>query len=142
MTYSKQGLALTESFEGCKLTAYQDVRGRWTIGFGHATADVVAGMTCTLEQAQEWLESDIDWAAKVVTSLVHVSLTQSEFDAITDLVFNIGAGNFAKSTMLTDLNRGNFAMAALEFERWAFADGVKVAGLLRRRYAEKAEFQS
>jgi lysozyme len=144
-TYSKTGLHLTESFEGCKLTAYQDIRkglGVWTIGYGH-TAGVRPGMTCTLAQAEAWLAEDVAWAALAVNRLVHVPLSQAEFDALTDFTFNVGCGNFAHSTLLRLLNRDDrdhIQAAAAEFDRWDKDGGKVVAGLLRRRKAEETEF--
>ena len=142
MIYSKQGLALTESFESCQLTAYADpVRnGIPTIGYGHTGPDVHLGMTCTLQQAQDWLEADIHWAANVVSNTVHVSLTQGEFDALVDLCFNIGAHAFATSTLVALLNASDFNGAALEIDKWDHANGKVIAGLLRRREAETAMF--
>jgi lysozyme len=140
MSYSKTGLALTEGFEGCKLTAYQDIKGVPTAGYGHTGPDVVLGWTYTQAQADLWLQDDISWASKVVNTLVHISLTQPEFDALTDLVFNIGSGNFAKSTVLHLLNANCIVAAAQQFDQWDRSAGVVVAGLLRRRAAETAEF--
>ena len=139
MEYSQTGLHLTEQFEGCKLTAYPDSIGRPTIGYGH-TAGVVLGSTCTLEQAEVWLEQDIQWAASEVNKLVHVALTQGEFDACVDFTFNCGCGNFDHSTLLKLINAGDMEHAANEFEKWDRAGGNIVAGLLRRRLAEKQEF--
>ena len=141
MTYSQTGLALTEQFEGCKLAAYQDSKGVWTIGYGH-TSGVQQGDTCTLQQAQGWLQQDIQWAARVVNTLVKVPLNQSEFDALTDFVFNVGSGNFQHSQLLVLVNQGNFTAAANEFDKWDHAGGVIIAGLLRRRVAETNEFNS
>lgn len=139
MTYSKDGLHLTEQFEGCKLEAYQDSRGIWTIGYGH-TAGVHAGATCTQQQAEQWLAEDIAWAASEVNKLVHVLLTQAEFDALVDFVFNCGAGNFDHSTLLALVNKGDMKDAANEFEKWDRSGGKVVAGLLRRRDAERVMF--
>jgi lysozyme len=141
MEYSKNGLALTESFEGCKLTAYQDVRGVWTIGYGHTGTEVCAGLVWTQAQAEAALLADIQNAVNRVNSLVHVALTQPEFDALVDFTFNVGAGAFASSTMLKLLNAGNYQGAAAQFDRWDMAGGQVVAGLLRRRQAETQEFQ-
>jgi GH24 family phage-related lysozyme (muramidase) len=69
-------------------------------GFALTDTDVHLGLTITQEQAEELLANDIHWAANVVSNLVHISLTQGEFDSLTDFVFNVGAGNFANSTML------------------------------------------
>jgi lysozyme len=140
MTYSKSGLSLTESFEGLRLTAYQDSVGKWTIGYGH-TLGVTEGMTCSQAQAEEWLENDINWAVFVVNNIVKVPLSQGEFDGLVDFCFNCGAGNFKSSTLLKLVNAGDMEDAAKEFEKWDHAGGVVVAGLLRRRVAEEQEFQ-
>jgi lysozyme len=141
MKYSKTGLQLTEQFEGCLLTAYQDQVGRWTIGYGH-TAGVVPGQTCTPEEAEAMLAADTAWAVAIVNHMVRVPLTQGEFDALVDFTFNLGSGNFSHSTLLALVNQGNFTAAANEFQKWAHAGGVVVAGLLRRRIAEQTEFNS
>lgn len=139
MSYGKSGRQLTEQFEGCRLVAYQDSRGIWTIGYGH-TRGVYPGMTCTQAQADAWLQEDIQWAASEVNRLVTVPLTQDEFDALTDFTFNCGSGNFDHSTLLRLLNTGDYADAADQFERWDLCDGKVVAGLLRRREAERELF--
>lgn len=139
MTYSKTGLQLTERFEGCRLTAYPDTGGVWTIGYGH-THGVLEGMTCTREQALAWLEQDTREAAAAVNRLVTVPLKQAHFDALVDFVFNLGVGAFARSTMLKDINAGNLAAAAAQFPLWDHDAGRVLAGLLHRRLAEEAEF--
>lgn len=139
MQYSKQGLTLTEAFEGCRLSAYQDSTGRWTIGYGH-TWMVSPGDTCTQAQAETWLIGDIAWAEKMVNRLVTSPVTQGEFDALVDFTFNLGIGSLEHSTLLRLVSAGQYAAAANEFEKWDRAAGVEVAGLLRRRLAEKAEF--
>jgi lysozyme len=141
VNYSKTGLQLTEQFEGLRLTAYQDQVGRWTIGYGH-TAGVQAGDTCTQEQAEAWLQQDVSWAVQTVNMYVKIALTQGEFDALVDFVFNLGSGTFQHSGLLTLVNQRQFAPAAIEFEKWDHAGGQVVAGLLRRRLAEEAEFKS
>ncbi|MBZ5681712.1 MAG: lysozyme [Acidobacteriia bacterium] len=141
LSYGKNGLSLTESFEGVRLTAYQDQVGVWTIGYGHTGPDVHAGLTITQDQADNLLKGDVAHAAGAVNRLVTVPLAQDEFDALVDFVFNVGVGNFTGSTLLRDLNASNFTDAAAQFERWDRAGGVEVAGLLRRRQAEAKLFQ-
>ena len=140
MKYSKQGIELTEEFEGCKLSAYLDTRGIATIGYGH-TVGVKLGMTCTQVQAEQWLAADVAWAESEVNKLVKVPLTQGEFDALVDFTFNCGCGNFEHSTLLRMVNTENMKAAAGEFEKWDKAGGVVGAGLLRRRKAEEKEFR-
>lgn len=146
MTYSLKGVALTEQFEaasGPSLVAYADklAGGKPTVGWGHTGPDVVVGAVWTRAQCEEALQNDIHWAANVVNSLVHISLTQGEFDALVDFTYNVGSGNFASSTTLKLLNASRIAEAAEEFLKWDRARGVVVAGLLRRRVAEQAEFK-
>lgn len=142
LSYSQKGLALTEEFEGLRLTAYQDSVGVWTIGYGHTGADVHAGLTITQQQASDLLMQDVSSAVAAVNRLVTVPLTQNQFDALVDFTFNLGQGNLAKSTLLREVNAGNFAAAAAQFIVWDRAGGVEVAGLKRRREAEAALFQS
>jgi len=139
-TYGREGLSLTEQFEGCRLAAYQDQVGVWTIGYGHTGPEVVAGLTITQAQAEAYLAADVQSAAACVNRLVAVQLTQEEFDALVDFVFNLGQGAFASSTLLRLLNAGSFAAAAEQFVQWDRAGGAVVAGLLRRRQAETALF--
>src|ERR1700728_4930363 len=93
--YSNTGLALTQEFEGLRLTAYQDSVGVWTIGYGHTGTDVHRGLSVTQERATELLTQDVSSAVAHVNRLVTIELTQNQFDALVDFVFNAGPGNFA-----------------------------------------------
>lgn len=141
MIPSQACVRLVEQFEGCRLAAYQDSVGVWTIGYGH-TGGVAPGQTCTQEEADQWLAQDLDRAAQGVSVLLHVPVTQSQFDALVSFVFNLGAGALTKSTLLRLLNDGNADAASSEFPKWSFADGQFVEGLHRRRLAEQELFRS
>ena len=143
MEYSKDGLHLTEQFEGVRLTAYPDPGtggDPWTIGYGHTGADIHAGFTITQAQAEEYLRQDVQKAAANVNTHVKVEITQDEFDALVDFAFNCGCGNLDTSTLLKKLNAGDHEGAAQEFLKWDMAGGHHMAGLLRRRQAEAALF--
>lgn len=142
MQYSKKGLQLTESFESCRLTAYQDVRGIWTIGWGHVGPEVVEGLTWTQSQADSQLVMDIQFAENMVNKYVTVTLTQGEFDALVDFAFNLGTNALKGSTLLKLVNANDMTDAINQFQLWDHASGKVVAGLLRRRLAEAQEFQS
>ena len=142
MNYSKDGMKLTEGFEQCRLVSYHDIKGVLTIGWGHTGFDVYEGQTITQAEADALLLKDVSFSEYTVNHYVTIQLTQDEFDAITDLVFNIGCGAFRSSTLLRLLNQGDFVNAALEFDKWDKAGGQVVAGLLRRRQAETALFNS
>ena len=141
MKTSPKGLALTEQFEGLSLTAYQDVVGVWTNGYGN-THGVVPGSTITLDTAKLDLVNNIGEAETAVNQMVTVPLNQNQFDALVDFVFNLGAGNFKSSTLLRKLNLGDYAGASLELPKWDLAGGKVVQGLLRRRLAEQELFNS
>jgi lysozyme len=147
MSYSLAGLALTEKFEadgGPTLVAYADrlAGGKPTVGFGHTGPGVVVGATWTYAQCIAALQADIAWASRVVNTLVHTSVTQPVFDSLVDFTYNVGAGNFATSTMLALINENKLEEAAEQFQKWDHASGKVVAGLLRRRVAEEEEFKS
>lgn len=139
MKYSDEGLELTEHFEGCEFKAYQDGGGVWTIGVGH-TKGVKQGMTCTHDQAMQWLREDVEEAEDAVADLVKVPLNQNQYDALVDFVFNLGRTQFAGSTLLRLLNLGKVIEAARQFPRWNKDNGRVIAGLTRRREAEQELF--
>jgi lysozyme len=140
-SYSPKGLALTQQFEGLRLAAYQDSVGVWTIGYGHTGAEVHHGLSITQERATELLMQDVASAVAHVNRLVTIELTQNQFDALVDFVFNAGPGNFASSTLLRKLNAKDFQGAAAEFRRWCHAGKIELPGLVKRREAEMALFQ-
>ena len=135
------GIGLTKSFESCRLVPYQDDKGVWTDGWGNTHGVMPNGPAITQTKADADLARNAQAAIGAVNHYVASHITQGEFDALVDLVFNIGSGNFASSTMLRKLNAGDLNGAAAEFERWDRSGGVPVAGLLRRRLAERAEFK-
>lgn len=145
MEYSKDGLHLTERFEGCRLVAYPDPGSGgdpWTIGYGHTGPEVVEGLEITQEQAEQYLAQDIKQAEANVNAVVHVELTQEEFDALVDFAFNCGCRNLDSSTLMKKLNAGDYEGASQEFIKWDMAAGHHMAGLLKRREAEAAMFIS
>ena len=134
--YSDKGLALTKSFEGLHLAAYQDFAGIWTIGYGHTGPAVSAGQTITITEAEAFLRADLADAIACVNHAVQTVIPQNQFDAMVDFCFNVGRGNFLQSTLLRKVNRGDFPGAAAQFGLWIHAGGDIVAGLVRRRKAE------
>jgi lysozyme len=141
MTISDVGLNLIKRFEGLRLTAYDDGVGVWTVGFGH-TKGVQPGDKITEEQATDFLRIDVAEASDAVARLVTVALSQNQRDALISLVYNIGSGAFEGSTLLRKLNAGDHAGAADEFTRWNKGGGRVLAGLVKRRAAERELFMS
>jgi lysozyme len=138
--YSDAGMALTKDFEGLRLTAYQDVAGIWTVGYGHVGPAILAGMTISKADAEALLRADLADAVACVNRAVRVTITQNQFDAMVDFCFNAGRGNFLQSTLLRKVNLQDFAGAAVQFGLWVHAGGEVVSGLVRRRKAEAVLF--
>jgi lysozyme len=138
---NEAGLNLIKQHEGCRLTAYQDVAGIWTIGYGHIKG-VHPGMQMTQQQADQTLADDLAGAEAVVESAKGgVSTTDDQFAAMVSLCFNIGSGNFRPSSPLREHRAGNGAAATDAFLMWnkAHVNGQlqPVAGLTNRRQAER-----
>lgn len=140
------GLNLIKSFEGKRNKVYDDGVGVWTIGYGHAIGrDHAKALELypngiTDEQCIELLRKDIQSKALGVEQLLMINVTDNQFAAMVSLAFNIGLGNFGKSTLLKLINLGKFAQASEQFEVWNKAGGNILAGLVRRRKAEKELF--
>ncbi|MDU3928507.1 MAG: lysozyme [Enterobacter asburiae] len=146
MQTSEKGIALIKQFEGCKLTAYQDSVGVWTIGYGWTQPvdgkPIRAGMTIKQETAERLLKTGLVSYESDVSRLVKVGLTQGQFDALVSFTYNLGARSLSTSTLLRKINSGDYAGAADEFLRWNKAGGKVLNGLTRRREAERALFLS
>lgn len=142
MEISQKGIDLIKQFEGCRLTAYKCPAGVLTIGYGHTGADVKEGQTITQEQAEKLLRSDLVVHCNNVSGLVKVPLNQNQFDALVSFEYNIGYGNFKSSTLLRLLNQGDYNGAAEQFQRWRYANGKVLSGLITRRQKEKDLFFS
>lgn len=142
MKTGKKGLGLIKSFEGLKLTAYLCPANVWTIGYG-STHGVREGDRLGSEaEAEELLARDLGQYEDAVNKYVTVDLTQEQFDALVSFTYNLGAGAFKGSTLLRFVNQKDFVGAADQFLRWNKAGGRVLAGLTRRRVAERELFLS
>jgi lysozyme len=139
---SPSGMALLEQFEALRLNAYRDVRGVWTIGYGHTGPEVIPGLTWSEQQATQSLEEDVMWGSKAVHDLVTVILNQNQFNALVTFTFNVGANALRTSTLLHLLNSGDYNGAALQFGKWIYAGPNISSGLVNRRKAEATLFQT
>jgi lysozyme len=147
MKMSAKGIAFLRDAEGCKLTAYKDGGGVWTIGVGHIEG-VKPGQTISQFEADEMLAMDLeDREIRLSQILKGVPTSQCEFDALLSLVFNIGFGDpnhkpkpipgLLTSTVLKRHKLGNKTGAANAFAMWNRDNGKVVAGLTRRRERER-----
>lgn len=147
MKTSDDGLKMIEKSEGTVLKIYLDQAGLETIGIGHlltpedkASDRFKNGIT--KDEALELLRDDVKIAEDAVNSLVKVSLTQNQFDALVDFTFNLGVGALSKSSLLKKLNAGDHAAVPAEFMKWNKVRNPKtgqlepLAGLTKRRQKE------
>jgi lysozyme len=130
------------AFEGLELKQYICPAGFSTIGYGSTRfihgEDVPAGAVITEQVATELLQRDLKEFIGSLRSLVTVPLTGKQIGALTSFVYNLGADALAESTLLRRLNGGESREAiAAEFLKWDKADGEQLAGLTRRREAER-----
>lgn len=141
---NQAGLDLIRNFEGCRLDAYQDSAGVWTIGYGHTGPvngqPVAAGMTITQDTADDLLREDLAWAEKCVNDAVSHDATPNQFAAMVSLAYNIGCGAFNSSSVLREFNDGFINAAREDFALWNEAGGQVLEGLVRRRAAEAQLF--
>ena len=148
-TMSERGLKWLKSFENCSLTAYKDLGGVWTIGYGH-TEGVISGMKISPADADRLFAQDVkNIAERYVNALPEqIKLTQNQFDALCFLVFNTGPSSIAAGTTIRNaLMEGDYEKAAQGFLLWVKVRDKKTGklvfcqGLYNRRKRESAYFQ-
>lgn len=144
MQIDNSGESFIQGLEGTKIQAYQDIKGVWTIGTGTTVYPngqrVKQGDKCTQAQANQYFYNDLQRFVNIVNTLVKVSLTQNQFNAIVSFVYNVGATAFANSTLLKKLNAGDYQGASAQFPLWSYSGGKYSQGLNNRRIKEQQLF--
>lgn len=138
---SEAGLTVLGRYESCRLRAYRDIRGIWTIGRGDTRPDVVEGLEITQVEADARLKRRLaqEFEPAVLTAITRPE-RQCEFDAMVSLAYNIGVAAFAASTLVRVFNASDTQSAADQFPRWNKAGQQSVLRLRRRRCAERSLF--
>lgn len=134
---SPDGLALIADLEGCRLRPYQCSAGVWTSGIGH-TAGVVPRRDITERDAAVDLVADVLNVEKRLAACVPVQMPQPVYDALVSFAFNVGSGAACRSTLAYHLKQQQWRRACDQLTRWVFINGVKSAGLEKRRLRERA----
>jgi lysozyme len=137
MDISKNGLSLIQRYEGFRSSAYQDMVGVWTIGFG-TTEGVKKGDVISLEDATKRLISFLE--KNVYTDRNSLGLNQNQFDACCSFCYNLGMNKFHISTLRKKIVAKDWKGAAAEFLKWDMAGGKHVQGLTLRRKDEALLF--
>lgn len=127
--------AVVSFYEGYEPTAYLDPVGIPTICYGH-TATARLGQTLSQDECADLLEADLGQAFATVDRRARVELPPPTRAALASFVYNVGAGNFTRSTLLRKLNQGDLRGACHELTRWVYAGGRKLNGLVKRRATE------
>jgi lysozyme len=146
MKINNKGLQIAKDSEGLSLKAYVCPADVVTIGWGTTKypngSAIQIGDQITVEMADEYLARDCKHAEEVVTKKVKVDLNENQFSALVSLVYNIGSGNFSKSTLLKSLNAGDYSEASEQFLVWRKGGGKVLKGLEIRRAKEKELFDT
>lgn len=143
LAVSAGGVALVQHHEGTVHKVYLDPVNIPTVCTGH-TGTVTRkdlGKTFTLVRCTELLRQDLQAAEAGVKRAVRVPITQGQYDALTSFTFNVGEANLKGSTLVRKLNAGDCLGAAREFDRWVYARGQKLPGLVTRRAEERKIFE-
>lgn len=139
MQISENGLKLIEQFEGLRLKAYKATRRDkyYTIGYGHYGADVKQGMTITEAQAEAYLRQDVAEAEDAVNKYSGYGWNQNQFDALVSFAYNVGSVDH-----LTNHGKRSIERISAKISEYVYSGGVRPEGLVRRRAAEKALFDT
>ena len=142
MKLNRDGIALMHLYEGLRLEAYMCPAGVWTIGYGNTFYEngtrVKKGDVITKERAEELFENIVKIKFELPMSrLIDVDLNDNQYSALVSFTYNIGIGNFSKSTLLKMVNKNpNNPFIREQFLRWNKAGGKPLLGLTRRRTSE------
>jgi len=145
MKTSPNGIDLIKRFEGFSSKPYLCPANVWTIGYGatrllDGSAVTKDTPSVTYEQGTKLLELQVEQFERAIDAAVHVALNQNQYDALVSLCYNIGIGNFSRSTLVKLLNAGNSTEASREFLRWNKVKGKPITGLTKRREEEMKLF--
>ncbi len=140
MKISAVGIALIKRFEGFCATVYFCPAGKPTIGYGHVVKPGERFGTLTEAQAIELLRADAEIAAHSVKRFISAPLTQNQFDVLVSFTFNLGGSALETSTLRSLINTGRLEAVPRELNRWVFAKGQRLPGLIARRAAEAQLF--
>lgn len=144
MRTSAAGIALIKRNEGCRLETYTDITGTLTIGYGETGPYVVPGLHYTQAQAEEGLARRLanEFEPGVMAAIGSAPTTQTQFDAMVSLAWNIGVSAFTKSTVAREHKAGDYNAAADAFRLWNQSKGKMIPALARRREEERALYLS
>ncbi len=140
---SENGLKFTAAWETFRSKAYKATPSEkyWTIGYGSYGPQVKEDSKITEGQALLLLNRDMAKAVAAVDAVAAPTLTQPQFDAVCDLVYNAGAGVIAASTGTgRALRDGDTATLRNKLGQFIYQNGKVLLGLKRRAAGRVALF--
>ena len=145
MHINERGIEIVKRFESLALRFYLCPGGIVSVGYGATRGWDGRPFNMDMEpiseaEADAFLVRDLESAEGWVSRLIKTALSENSFSALTSFTFNVGAGALQRSTLRMKLNRGEYQGAADEFPKWKFANKRILAGLIRRRAAERSLF--
>lgn len=146
MRISEQGADLIRKYEQFRNHPYIDAVGKPTIGWGNTFWEDGTPVKMTDEPISRKRGDELHsfWLREfeeVILKYVKPCLYQCQFDALVSFVYNVGVGNFSRSTLLKKVNK-NADDSGIEFQfgRWnkGRVNGKLevLRGLTRRRNEE------
>ena len=136
---------IIRDFEGHSLKAYPDpaTGGKpWTISYGLTGNWVHKGLEITEEESIKKFMEYINHFCEQLDSVIRVRLNKNQYIAVLSFTWNVGIGNLKASRLLKKINFRDFKGASEQFLLWTKANGKEMAGLVRRRKAEKELFDT
>ena len=140
---SDNGLKFTAAWETFASKAYRATKDEkyLTIGFGHYGSDVKPTDTMTEAEAYLLLKKDMAEAVKLADSIASLKFNQAQFDAICDLIFNVGPKAVAAGTGTGQAVRaGDIKTLESKLPQFRNQAGKPVLGIYRRAMGRLALF--
>lgn len=142
MRVSDKGIEFIKGWESLAMEPYNDGAGYQTIGFGHRVREGEGFKRIDENQAIDLLMNDIEDIEIKLSDLIERDITQERFDALASLCFNIGVHAFSRSTLLQKILASRYSECGPQFDKWVFAGSKRMAGLVKRRAAERKLFET
>ena len=135
-----QGIELIKHFEGFKSEPYICAGGYLTIGYGHKLLPSDRYGKVSEERAEIILKKDLLRSERAVLKYINNPLSDDQFAALVSFTFNLGGAALQRSILRQKINYDLYKEAGKEFEKWVYAGGKKLPGLVKRRKTEKKLF--
>lgn len=126
-----------QAFEGTKSTAYRDIGGILTVCSGHTGSDVVVNKVYSPTECRALTQEDVNVAeAGVLRVSPQLKYHPLVLASAISFSYNVGVGDYDKSSVAANFNKGNFVAGCSSLLKYTYAGGKYSAGLFNRRKQE------